>query len=111
MQMGIVLMVLSVFLASTSQIILKKSAKKKYESRVREYFNLFVLVGYGILFSTTVITVFALKYLPISLASSLDALGQVFVPILSFLILKERMTKWKAVGIIIIVVGIIVVFL
>ena len=40
--------IFSVFISSVSQILLKTSANKKYESRIREYLNPRVIIAYGI---------------------------------------------------------------
>ena len=51
--------VLSVLVASFSQILLKKSATKEYPNRIREYLNPYVITGYGMMVVSTVLTVIA----------------------------------------------------
>lgn len=65
-------------------------------------------MGYFLLFGTTIINVFALRWVPLSLAVVLDASGQVFVPVLSRLFLNEQITRKKALGMAVIIVGIFV---
>ena len=51
------LLVLSVVVASLSQILLKKSAEKSYQSLLREYLNPWVISGYGLMVVSTLLTV------------------------------------------------------
>ena len=52
-------MLLSVCVASISQILLKKSTFQKYDSVIREYVNPWVIGGYGMLFLSMLITTYA----------------------------------------------------
>ena len=45
----IILLVLAVVVSSVSQIILKKSASKTYNSIIKEYLNKYVIIGYGLM--------------------------------------------------------------
>ena len=62
-------------------------------------------LGYNCLCHLCVI---ALRFISLSLSTALAATGQVFVPLLSWLILKERISVQKALGMVAIIVGIIV---
>jgi len=42
-------LVASVVVASFSQILLKKSAAKKYDNVIKEYLNPYVIIGYAIM--------------------------------------------------------------
>ncbi len=108
--LGISLILLATFIASVSQIMLKKSAQQKYASQITEYVNPLVIGGYMLLLGTTLISVFALRFIPITLAAALDSTGQIFVPVLSFLILKEHINRRKLLGMVIILIGLMVYF-
>ena len=60
LQISICILILSVFIASVSQILLKISANKTYSSRIREYLNVYVIFGYGLLFLSTLLTMIVL---------------------------------------------------
>lgn len=96
----------SVFLASVSQIVLKKSAGIKYKRKIDEYINKNVIIAYSIFFTCTLFTVFALKKIPLSLAPILESTGYIYVAILSVFLLKEKITKKKFVGLLLIIVGV-----
>jgi len=107
-----ILVAIGVFLSSCSQILLKKSAQKEHTSKVSEILNKQVIIAYSIFFISVIFNVIALghgvnvKDLPI-----LEALGYVFVPILSLVFLKEAITKKNTWALLVILCGIIVFYL
>ena len=102
------ILLVSVLISSVSQILLKISAKKTYPSRIREYLNPYVIVGYGLFFGCTLISMYALKVVPLSMAPMLEATGYIFVAILSYLFLRERLSKRQFIGFALIIIGMIV---
>lgn len=104
----ILLFLCAVFISSVSQIMLKKSASKKYDNKVKEYMNPQVILAYGLFFCATLCTVIAYKYVPLSLGPILESAGYFFVTILGMIFLKEKVGKLKGIGLLIILVGIIV---
>lgn len=102
------LMIVAVFCSSTSQIILKKAASKTYDSLIKEYMNFPVIFSYAIFFLATLMTVFALRYVPLSMAPIIDSIGYIFVIILGRLFLKEHITRKQYIGSAIIVLGVLV---
>lgn len=106
MTLYIFLFVFSVFISSVSQTILKTSAEKKYDNRLQEYLNPKVIVAYGIFFSSSLITVVAYKYVPLSLGPILESCGYIFITLLGYFILHEKVGKKKLIGLIVILMGI-----
>ena len=100
--------VFGVFISSISQIILKKSAEKEYESKIREYLNCRVIFSYVIFFAATLCSVLAYTRIPLSLGPILESSGYFFVAVLSYLFLKEKISKQKMLGLAIIIIGIII---
>ena len=98
----------AVFISSISQIMLKKSANKSYDSKLKEYMNPLVVIAYGLFFGATLVTVIAYKYVPLSLGPILEASGYFFVAILGMIFLKEKVGRKKAAGLFIILIGIII---
>ena len=105
---GIALVMVALLISSVSQVLLKLSARRMYINMWREYFNLFVITAYIMYFVTTILNVIALRYIPVTLSAALDSAGQIFVPIMSYLFLREKITRRKCLGMIIIVLGIFV---
>lgn len=106
--LGIMLVLCSNMIAAISQILLKKAAVKKRAIWWQAYMDPLVITAYLIFFGTTLSSVFALRYIPLSLSAALSASGQVFVPLLSHLFLHERIGRKKCLGILTIVVGIVI---
>ena len=97
-----------VFISAIAQIILKKSSGRKYESKIREYLNPYVIISYAIFFGATFCTIYAYKGVPLSFGPILAASEYVFVAVLSKLFLKENINLKKFIGLSIIISGIIV---
>ena len=107
-----VIVVAGVFACACSQILLKKSANEKHKNFIYSLLNWKVIAAYGISFGVLAFNIMAmskgvnLKDMPI-----LESLGYVFVPLLSLVVLKEKITKWTVVSIVMIISGIIVFYL
>lgn len=97
---------LSVLISSVSQVMLKKSANKTYDSKIKEYLNPRVILAYGMFFAATLITMFAYKVVPLSFGPILESAGYIFVAVLSFVTLKERLTLRQMLGMVLILAGI-----
>ena len=92
-----------------SQVVLKTSANEEHKSFIQEYLNARVITAYAMFFASTIITVFAYKYVPLSLGPVLESAGYVFVAVLSYFILKERLSKKQIAGMVLIVAGVLIV--
>ena len=97
-----------VFISSVSQIVLKKSADKEYSSRIREYFNPRVIIAYSVFFAATLCSIIAYKKIPLSFGPILESCGYIFVAVLSYLFIKEKISIKKIVGLLIIITGVII---
>ena len=103
----VLLFLLSVFLSSVSQIILKKSAGKSHGSFIQEYLNPPVIIAYGIFFCSSLMTVLAYRSVPLSMGAVLEATGYIWVTILGVLFLKEKLNLRKFIGLGCIITGIV----
>lgn len=100
--------ILGVIVSAIAQILLKKSADVKRESKIKEYLNFKTIFAYAIFFGATLCTVFAYKYVPLSMSPILGATEYVFVAILSYYLLKEKISKKKLIGLVTIVIGVLI---
>lgn len=100
--------VTSTLVASLSQILLKKSAKKDHGSVLKEYLNLEVIIAYGLMVIASVMTVIAYRKVPLSMGPVLESTGYFFVPLLSYFLLQETITKKKVFWLGILFVGILI---
>ena len=94
---SVCLLLLSVFISSVSQIILKKAADKTYESTLKEYMNPMVIL-----------TMLALKHVPLSMSPILESTGYIFVSVMGYIFLKERFSRRKLMGFALILAGIVI---
>lgn len=92
-------------------MLLKQGARQGYKVWWRQYVNGWVISGYVILFSIMVMNIFAMsRGVKVQEVSIIEAISYLFVPMLSFLCFKEKLT-WRKLGAIgIIIIGIIVFF-
>lgn len=104
----IFLYLFSVMVASFSQLILKKSAMNQYETRLKEYLNPYVIIAYVFFFGSSLLTTLAYKGVPLTLGPVLESTGYVYIAILGVLVLRERLSKRKILGNILIILGIFV---
>ena len=105
------LLILAVLVSSISQIILKKSSSKTYDSVLKEYLNVYVITGYVLMVISTVLVVLGLKGVPYKNEPIIESLGYLFVMILSNRLLGEKITKKKVLGNVLILVGIAVYYI
>lgn len=99
-------MFLSVVIASISQVLLKKSAQNTYDTVLKEYFNPYVIGGYGLLFVSMLLTVYAYSGMDYKNGPVIESLGNVMVLILGAVVFGERISIRKMAGIVCIMAGI-----
>lgn len=104
----VLVFIFSVLVASISQVMLKLATRRKYKNILMEYLNLNVVLGYGLMVISSLLTTIAYKGVPLSYGPIFNSLGYLAIGILSWLILKEKITKKKFLGYILIMVGIII---
>lgn len=102
------LYVLSVAIASVSQLLLKKSAVRQYGSFWQEYLNPYVIAGYGMLFASMFLTILAFRGMDYKNGPVIESLGYVMVLFLSRIFFGEKISKKKIAGTVCILAGIIV---
>ena len=106
------LVVFSVMAAAGAQMLLKQGAKKQYSSFLRQYLNPWVLGGYGIMGASLLLNIFCLSHgVQVKEVSTIESLSYLFVPLLSWLFFKEKITWRKAGAIVVIMVGVVAFFM
>ena len=107
MNSGVIIYLITPLLSAISQLMLKKAADNPKYTGIRAYLNLPVIVAYGLFFGCMLLNVVALRTLELTVASVLEASSYIYVMVLSWLILKEKITPRRLIGNLVIVVGII----
>ncbi len=102
------LMFAGTFFTAASQILLKQSADKTYRHPIFEYLNWRVILAYGMFFGVLLLNTYCYTKVDMKYGSVIDTFAYVFILVLSKLILKEKITKGKLIGNIIIIAGILI---
>ncbi|WP_346680099.1 EamA family transporter [Enorma massiliensis] len=100
------LLLLGVFISSISQVMLKKSALKTYDSKIKEYLNPLVIVAYILFVGTTFLSIFAYRGIPLSMGPILEATSYIYVTIFGIVFFNEKMSKKKWIALVLIIIGI-----
>lgn len=101
-----VLALLGVLIASCAQLLMKTSAiEKKQSSLLKKFINLRIVVAYSMMLLSSLISVVCLRYLQLKYVPMIEATGFLWVPLLSFLVLQEKPTRYNIAGGILIISG------
>lgn len=101
----------SVLVASFSQILLKKSAGRKYDNFIKEYLNPYVIIGYGMMVGSTILTILAYRGIAYKNGPVIESIGYILIMFLSYLFFKEPITKRKVLGNLLILLGIFIFYI
>ena len=96
--------VFSVFVCSCTQISLKKAAAEDRHG-ISIYLNKTVIISNVIFVGATFVSTILYRHIQLSTASLLGSLSYVFVPVLSLVFIKEKISKRKISGIVLIIMG------
>lgn len=95
-----------VFISCISQVMLKKSALKKYDSRIKEYLNPLVIFSYTIFFISTFLSILAYKEIPLSMGPVLESTSYIYITIFGAKFFGDKVTRSKVIAIVLILLGI-----
>lgn len=99
-------------LSAFSQVLLKagsnRSLAREKQSFLGEYFNPYVIGGYGITLLCMLLMIYAFKGIPYKVGPALETLVYLYVMVLSRVIWKERITLKRLIGNLLIVCGVMI---
>ena len=99
---------LAVALTAISQLLLKIGANRgKSRHPVKLFLNPFTAIAYALFFIVTLLNLYAYKMLPLKCAVVVLPFTYILVGILSFIFLKEKMTRNQLIGAGIIILGVV----
>lgn len=101
-------MLFGTFISAISQVILKKSAGKTYENKIREYMNIPVIAAYSIFVIATFLGIFAYKVVPLSMGPILEATSYIYITFFGVTIFKEKISVRKIISLALIITGIVI---
>ncbi|MDD3138297.1 MAG: multidrug ABC transporter [Lachnospiraceae bacterium] len=102
------ILLLSIFISSISQVMLKKAAMRNYDSKIKEYLNPLVVIAYIMFIGTTFLTVIAYKEIPLSLGPVLETTSYIYITFFGVKLFEEKLNMKKKISILLIIMGIIV---
>lgn len=94
------------FFSAVSQILLKQSANREYKHPIFEYLNWRVMLSYGIFAAVMLVNTYAYTKVDMKYGAVIDTCSYGFVMLLSWLILKEKITAKKLWGNLLIMTGV-----
>ena len=104
----IIIALVSIFVSSISQVMLKKAALKEHKNIIEEYLNPLVIIAYIIFFCCSLVMVFVYRGIPLSLGPVLEATGYIYITLFGVIIFKEKINIKKILALGLIILGIIV---
>lgn len=104
----VLIFIFAVFIASVSQILLKKSANKNHKNWLKEILNIKVFIAYSMFLLSSMLIIYAYKEVQLKYGAIIQSSGYIFILLLSRIFLEEKITKNKILGIILIIIGIVV---
>lgn len=105
MSVYVAVYLLGVFIASCSQVLLKKAAMRPHESVLGEYLDPWVVFAYALFVLTTFMTIYAYKEVPLSLGPILEATSYVYVAVFGVCVFGERLGARKIAALALILAG------
>lgn len=102
-----ILVLVSAFITASSQILLKKSTDRQYKHIIFEYLNPYVIISYMCYVGVLALNVFIYTKIDYRFGVVINSLSMVFIMILSKVIRKERLTRKRIVGNLLIILGIV----
>lgn len=104
----LIIYLLSIFLSSISQVLLKKAALKEHKNFISEYTDLRVIGGYFLFIMCTFLTMIAYKGVPLNFGPVIEATGYIYITFFGVVIFKEKLNFRKMISLFLVVIGIII---
>lgn len=98
----------SVLLSSLSQVLLKKSSGEAKKHWIFDYLNPKVIVAYGTIFVCMLLMIYAFTGMSYRYGEVIGSLAYLLIMIFSRIFLKEKITKRRVIGNLIIVAGVLI---
>ncbi|HOW14885.1 EamA family transporter [Methanosarcina sp.] len=107
--LSILYLVSVIVFTGSSQVLLKMGANRANKKKfIVAYANPYTFTAYSLYMLTTILTVYALKNIPLNLFYASTSLKFVLILILSRLMLREKINSRKVFAVLLIVAGVIV---
>jgi drug/metabolite transporter (DMT)-like permease len=91
-----------------AHLLLKKGTVVSAEKHMKMYLHPLSIAAYVIFAIVAFLSIYAMKGLDLKVFFALNSLTYIFIPVLSFIFLKESVTRNKLIGIVLISIGVII---
>ena len=95
------------FIASVSQVMLKKAADRSWPSPIREYLNPLVIGAYVLFGLSSVMNILGYRQVDLGLAAVLEATAYIYVTFFGIVLFHERLNRKKILALVLILAGIV----
>ena len=102
------ILLFGVFISSISQVMLKKSAVRQYNSVIQEYLNPHVIAAYILFIGTTFLSILAYRVIPLSMGPIMETTSYIYVTYFGIRIFHEQICYKKILAVALIIAGILV---
>lgn len=102
------ILLIGVFISSISQVMLKKSAVRQYNSVIQEYLNPYVIVAYILFIGTTFLSILAYRVIPLSMGPIMETTSYIYVTYFGIRIFHEQISYKKILALALIISGILI---
>ena len=100
---------LAVVLTAAAQVLLKIGANRNKDlGFIKLYINSLTILGYGIMGFTTLLNLYVYKFLDLKYAVIIIPFTFLFVAVLSYFLLKEKVTRNQFLGYAVIMIGVLI---
>ncbi len=99
---------IGVLISAISQVLLKKSAMKNYDSAIQEYVNLFVILAYAMFAGATLLSITAYQKIPLSMGAVMETTGYFYVTFFGITVFKEKVNIRRLLALGLIITGILI---
>lgn len=104
----VLIFIFAVFIASISQILLKKSANRNHKNWLKEILTIKVFIAYSMFLLSSMLIIYAYKGVQLKYGAIIQSSGYIFILLLGRIFLEEKITKNRILGIVLIIIGIVV---
>ncbi len=104
----LILTLIIVIFTSIAHLLLKKGSVLALESKRSIYTHPYSVIAYIVFAIVAFLSISAMKGLDLKVFFALNSLTYICIPVLSFMFLKESVTRNKVIGIVIITIGVII---
>ena len=104
---ALMIALLGALIGSLSQYLLKRAADREHRGKLGGLLQPRVILAYALFFMVTIANLFTLRHLPLFLLPVIEASSYVYVALIAYFLLRERVGRRRLIGLGLIILGVI----